>query len=367
MTFATSPREPALVRAVDDYRTRAGTVRLWDGTVLADLVSPRHDLARRPRPFPVQRNYFHTAALEAGARWLRETVPMEGAEYDRLLAEDVGGFVSWVYPDALPGQIRALMDFHHWAVWLDDVMDRKTIPETSLQACDVLELLGTVELAPFDDFFARMRAHGLHEAHAARFLTAMRLYGASSRREVQAREGHADFSSLAHYIANRRASAAMPVYFALIAWISRVDLPTAVYEHPLVVRLENACSDYALLYNDAGSFTKEYLAGRREGTCVRLLSRELDLPVQATVYEIADMAAAAADDLESAGDLIDESDLPAPVREQVHRYADGLRKFTGGVNHWSNHTLRYAIGQPFTDTPPVSRSGDVHHLRTATA
>ncbi|MDK9499600.1 hypothetical protein QEZ40_005026 [Streptomyces katrae] len=351
--------------APDAYRTRTAGIRLWDGTLLSEVVTPRHDLSARPRPFPVQRNYFHAAALEAGARWLRETVPLERAEYERLLTEDVGGFVSWVYPDARPARLRTLIDFHHWAVWLDDVMDRRTTLEASLEACSVLESLGTVELAPFDDFFARMRSQGLHEGHARRFLTAMHAYGASSRTEVHAREDRdRGFTTVPGYIANRRRSAAMPVYFALIAWISGVELPTRVYRHPLVVQLENACSDYALLYNDAGSFTKEYLAGCTEGTFVRLLSHELQLPVQETLHEIADMAAAAADDLEAASDRIDTSDLPAAHREHVHRYADGLRKFTGGVNHWSNHTPRYAIGQPMTDAAPTSRAGDRHHLRT---
>ncbi|WP_129305782.1 hypothetical protein [Streptomyces sp. L2] len=345
------------------YREAAGSIRLWDGTPLTDLTTPRHDLATRTRPFPVQRNYFHAAAIRASARWLGQTVAMERSEYERLVREDVGGFVSWVYPEAEPAQLRALADFHHWAVWLDDLMDRRSSPATSLTACSVLESLGSAELAPFDDSFARMRSHGMQDRHAERFLHAMRLYGSSSRKEVQAREGHSRFPSTADYIANRRTSAAMPVYFALIGWISRIELPDHLYRHPLVVHLENCCSDYALLYNDAGSFIKEYLSGRTEGSFVRLLSHELDMPVQETLNEIADMAAAAADDLEAACDLIDGSGLPAGQRAQLHHYADGLRKFTGGVNHWSNHTPRYLIGQPFTDTPPTSRTGDRHHLR----
>ncbi|WP_030202543.1 hypothetical protein [Streptomyces sp. NRRL S-87] len=345
------------------YAEAAGPLRLWDGMLLADLTTPRHDLTTRTRPFPVQRNYFHTTAIRDSARWLGETVPMERSEYERLLREDVGGFVSWVYPDADPAQLRALADFHHWAVWLDDLMDRKSSTAASLSACSVLESLGSTELAAFDDSFARMRAHGMDDRHAERFLHAMHLYGASSRKEVQPREGQASFSSTADYIANRRTSAAMPVYFALIAWISRVDFSDDLHQHPLVVHAENCCSDYSLLYNDAGSFTKEYLAGRTEGSFVRLLARELDLPVQETLDEIAEMAAAAADDLEVASDLIEGSGLPAGERAQVHRYADGLRKFTGGVNHWSNRTPRYLIGQRFTDTPSTSRAGDRHGLR----
>ncbi|MEU7167720.1 hypothetical protein AB0A70_24275 [Streptomyces morookaense] len=301
--------------------------------------------------------------MEASARWLQEKVSLEPAEYERLLREDVGGFVSWVYPDATAGQIRTLSDFHHWAVWLDDLMDRRSTLDTSLSACTVLESVGTVELAPFDDFFTRMRAQGMSEHCAERFVQAMHLYGASSREEVRAREGRTRFSSLPDYIANRRASAAMPVYFALIAWISRAELPDEIRQHPLVVKLENCCSDYSLLYNDAGSFIKEHLAGRSRGTFVRLLSEQQNLSVQDTLYEVADMAAAAADDLETTSDLIDTCDLPAEHREQIHRYADGLRKFTGGVNHWSNRTSRYLVGQPLVNTSATSRAGDVHHLR----
>ncbi|MFJ7208009.1 hypothetical protein ACIQWR_31315 [Streptomyces sp. NPDC098789] len=353
--------------AQDAYLSRGPSTMLWDGTLLSELRTPRHGLTERPRPFPVQRNYFHTAAMEASATWLRGTVALETGEYERLLSEDVGGFVSWVYPDATARQIRTLCDFHHWAVWLDDLMDRKSTLATSLSACSVLESLGTSEFLPFDDTLGRMRRLGMSERCAVRFTEAMRLYGASSREEVRAREGERRFSTLADYIANRRASAAMPVYFALTAWISRVDLPEEVHGHPLVVQLENCCSDYSFLYNDAGSFIKEHLAGRGGGTFVRLLCQQLGLPVQDTLYEVADMAAAAADDLEAASDLIDDCDLPAEQREQLHRYADGLRKFTGGVNHWSNRTSRYLIGQPMGDTPATSRAGDAHGLRDGSA
>jgi hypothetical protein len=83
------------------------SVTLWDGTHLSELATPLHDLTKRARPFPVQRNYFHVAAVADSARWLRAMVALEPAEYERLLREDVGGFVSWVYPDATAGQIRA--------------------------------------------------------------------------------------------------------------------------------------------------------------------------------------------------------------------------------------------------------------------
>lgn len=339
------------------------TSRSGTGTPLSHLQSPWHELTARPRPYPAQCNFFRSAAVAASAQWLEEKAALEREETTRLLHEDVGGFVSWVYPDATAQQIRALTDFHHWSVWLDDRMDRRTTLETSLSACTVLESLGSTELAPFDDFFTRMRMLGMTERCADRFLRAMRLYGASSRTEVEAREGQQHCDSFTEYVANRRASAAMPVYYALIAWISRVDLPDELHGHPLVVKLEDCCSDYSMLYNDAGSFIKEHLAGRSEGSLVRLLSAHQGLSVQDTLLEVADMAAAAADDLEATSDLIDDCDLSTPQREQIHRYADGLRKFAGGVNHWSNRTGRYHVGQSWVNMPATSRSGDIHHLR----
>ncbi len=354
----------------DTYVSEGVSLQLWDGTSLTAIKTPRHDLGTRARPFPQQRHFFHAAATGASARWLRERVGPPPAVYERLLREDVGGFVSWTYPDATPAQLRALTDFHNWSVWLDDMMDRRSTLDTSLLACSAMEgvdsandVIGDIAMAPFDDFFQRMRNLGMSTWCADRFVQAMHAYGSSSRAEVRAREGGARFASVADYIANRRASAAMPVYFALITWISRVDLPGEVYRHPLVRRLENGCSDYCLLYNDAGSFVKEHLAGRSEGTFVRLLSQATGLSVQNTLYEVADMAAAAADDLEATSDRIDDCDLPAHHREQIHHYARGLRAFIGGVNIWSNNTVRYTVGQDFTDTAPTSRSGDVHHLR----
>src|SRR5262249_42633407 len=154
------------------------------------------------------------------ARWLREKADPTPAAYERLLREDVAGFVSWTYPDATAAQIQALSDFHNWAVWLDDMMDRRSIPATSLGACSVVEGIGEREMAPFDDFFGRMRKLGMSEACGDRFVRAMRLYGSSSRVEVNVREGASRFSSVTEYIINRRKSAAMPVYHALTAWIS---------------------------------------------------------------------------------------------------------------------------------------------------
>lgn len=246
-------------------------------------------------------------------------------------------------------------------------MDRRSTLDTSLGACSALEAVGTRETAPFDDFFCRMRTLGMTEACADRFVRALRLYGSSPRVEVNLREDSGQFASISAYITNRRKSAAMPVYHALTRWISRVDLPDEVYRHPLVQRLENCCSDYSSLYNDAGSFIKEHLAGRGEGTFVRLVSEATGLSAQNSLYEIADMAAAAADDLAATSDQIDDCDLPPRHREQIHIYADGLRKFVGGVNIWSNTTCRYRIGQQLVDTTATSRAGDVHHLRQRTA
>ncbi|WP_280405975.1 terpene synthase family protein [Nocardia brasiliensis] len=347
----------------DTYVSAGIRTRLWDGTMLDTIKTPRHDLGTRARPFPQQRNFFYTRAVEESARWFRAAADPAPEVFDRLIREDVAGFVSWTYPDATAAQLRALSDFHNWSVWLDDLMDRRSTLDTSLGACSVLESLGERETAPFDDFFGRMRRLGMTDACADRFVAAMRLYGSSSRVEVDVREGARAFASVADYVGNRRRSAAMPVYQALITWISRVDLPDEIYRHPLVRHLESCCSDYCSLYNDAGSFVKEHLAGRGEGTFVRLLSATTELPVQDTLYEIIDMAAAAAEDLSATSDRIDECDLPAPHREQIHFYAEGLRKFVGGVNIWSNSTARYVVGQDFVDIPAASRAGDRYGLR----
>ncbi|MFI6211383.1 hypothetical protein ACIBCD_05260 [Nocardia brasiliensis] len=347
----------------DTYLSDGVCARLWDGTSLDMITTPRHDLTQRARPYPRQRNFFYANTIEESARWLRDTANPAESVFDRLMREDVAGFVSWTYPDATANQIRALSDFHNWSVWLDDLMDRRASLVNSLAACTVLESVGDREMAPFDDFFSRMRTFGMNDQCADKFVRAMRLYGESSRTEVNVREGAAEFATISDYIVNRRRSAAMPVYFALISWISRVDLPDEVYQHPLVVRLERCCSDYSMLYNDAGSFVKEHLAGRSEGTFVRLLSRARGLSVQDSLFEIADMAAAAADDLEATSDTIDDCDLSLRYREQIHIYAEGLRKFVGGVNHWSNNTCRYLVGQPFADTPATSQVGDRYGLR----
>ena len=70
--------------AMDIYRQGSSTIRLWDGSLLGDLKTPRHDLAKRARPFPRLRNYFHTEAMRQSVRWLKDTVMLERAEYDRL-------------------------------------------------------------------------------------------------------------------------------------------------------------------------------------------------------------------------------------------------------------------------------------------
>lgn len=349
--------------AFDTYISETASSRLWDGTSLYDLETPRHDLGRRERPYPQQRNYFYATAIQGSARWLQERVAPPQAVYERLLRENVAGFMSWTYPDATPAQIRALSDFHNWSVWMDDQIDRRCTLDNSLSACSLFESLGTTALAPFDDFLARMRDLGMTDSCADRFVQAMRQYGTSSRTEVDAREGRVPFDSVADYITNRRISAAVPVYFPLMFWIARIDLPEEIHQHPIVQRLGNCANDYVSFYNDVGSFAKEHLAGRSDGTFVKLLSEENGLTVQEALHEIADMAAAAADDLETTSDRIEACDLPLQQREQIHRYAEALRKFVGGTNHWSNNTCRYLIGQTFVDTAATSRRGDTYGLR----
>ena len=83
-------------------------------------------------------------------------------------------------------------------------MDRKSTPETKSVACSVLESLARRNWPPSTTFSPRMRDLGMTERCAEWFIQAMRLYGASSRQEVEARHGQARFSSIADYIANRR-------------------------------------------------------------------------------------------------------------------------------------------------------------------
>lgn len=100
----------------DAYLSEGVSTRLWDGTPLQELKTPRHDLRNRARPYPMQRNFFYAKAIEHSAQWLRQNTDPAPEVYERLLREDVAGFASWTYPDATAPQIRALSDFHSWSV-----------------------------------------------------------------------------------------------------------------------------------------------------------------------------------------------------------------------------------------------------------
>ena len=71
-------------------------------------------------------------------------------------------------------------------------------------------------------------------------------------------------------------------------------------------------------------------------------------------------------DLDEFTDLIDlAEDLDAQDREDLHRYADGLRKFCAGAIRWYVETPRYNIGHDQVLMPPSTHLRDDLGLRPA--
>ena len=357
-------------------------LKLWDGTDFEHLRLPYHrPWERSPRPYPLVRNYHHSLVREDSNEWILKKLPPADQEMaDRITVHDTGGFMAWVYPDATRAQLRVLFDFNSWAVPYDDQFDQHN--HFNGDAGKARRLTGQLRVLTSDspdaddaggalyghvlgDIFTRLQATGLDETTGQAFKNVMFAFNNATLREFELRTAGKTFASIASYVHNRRDSTAMDAYLLLIPYAMGLRLSPAVKAHPLTRALELCCSDYAGILNDVISFPAEFASG---GGChlIRILCQTHRIGVQEALYLAHDIGQTCLTELDECTDLIDLiDDLDEQDRDDLHRYADGLRKFCAGAIRWYIETPRYNIGHEQVLMPPSTHLRDHLGLRPA--
>ena len=231
-------------------------MKLWDGTDFDHLRVPHHrPWERRPRAYPLVRNYHHSVVRQESNDWILTVLPQATQEMaDRITVHDTGGFMAWVYPDATRAQLRVLFDFNSWAVPYDDQFDQHD--HFNGDADKARQLTGQLRVltpgTPGDgntrygrvlgDIFARLLATGLDSTVADAFKDVMFAFNKATLREFELRTTGRTFSSITDYMHNRRDSTAMDAYLLLIPYAMGLRLSPAVRAHPLTRALELCCS-----------------------------------------------------------------------------------------------------------------------------
>jgi hypothetical protein len=353
--------------------------KLWDGTDFEHLRVPcHHPWERRPRPYPLVRNYHHSVVRRDSNDWILSMLPPANQEMaDRITVHDTGGFMAWVYPDATRARLRVLFDFNSWAVPYDDQFDQHD--HFNGDADKARRLTGQLRVLTsgqdtedggntrygrvLGDIFTRLRATGLDQTSGEAFKEVMFAFNKATLREFELRTAGRTFDSITDYVHNRRDSTAMDAYLLLIPYAMGLRLSPAVRAHPLTRALELCCSDYAGILNDVISFPAEFASG---GGChlIRILCETHRIGVQEALYLAHDIGQTCLTDLDELTDLIDQTDdLDDQDRDDLHRYADGLRKFCAGAMRWYIETPRYNIGHEQVLMPPATHLRDHLGLR----
>ena len=356
-------------------------LKLWDGTDFAQLRIPYHrPWERLPRPYPLVQNYHHSVVRQDSNEWILAMLPPADQEMaDRITVHDTGGFMAWVYPDATRAQLRVLFDFNSWAVPYDDQFDQYS--HFNGDAHKARQLTGQLRvLTPgsdadgegstlygrvLGDIFARLRETGLDESAGEAFKKVILAFNEATLREFELRTAGQTFASITDYVHNRRDSTAMDAYLLLIPYAMGLTLSSAVRAHPLTRALELCCSDYAGILNDVASFPAEFASG---GGChlIRILCETRHLGVQEALDLAHDIGQTCLNDLDEFTDLIDlADDLGDSDRADLHRYADGLRKFCAGAIRWYIETPRYNMGHELVLKAPSTHLRDHLGLRPA--
>ncbi|KAG2141849.1 isoprenoid synthase domain-containing protein [Suillus clintonianus] len=130
-------------------------------------------------------------------------------------------------------------------------------------------------------FFGRFRETG-GPGCTERFIHTMDLWFISAAEEVDNRaKGHVN--DVESYIELRRDLSGCMAYFALVEFVSGIDLPDEVVSDPVIMALEEATNDFVSWSNDIFSYTMEQ-SHRSTHNLVAVLVADQGLDLQGAVH-----------------------------------------------------------------------------------
>ncbi|KAG2114146.1 isoprenoid synthase domain-containing protein [Suillus discolor] len=307
--------------------------------ILPDLINDCH--------YPVRQNPHYDAAYHASVQWLMDVAQLVEPEIRGYIDMDANGLGVVCYPDADAFHLQVCSDFLNWIFVIDDwmesgVVDARKVHETCISVFrDPINFdTERVDGKMCKSFFSRFKETA-GPGCTQRFIDASELYFAAVAKQVDdCAKGHV--YDIGSYIALRRHMGAMRLFFNLIEFAARIDLPDEVVSHPVVKALEDATNDHVCWHNDILSYNKEQSRGHAPWeNIVPVIMYERGLDLQGAMDYAGQMCKDAIQRFDS-----NRAMLPSwgeEVDRQVAIYIEGLQHWIAGSLRWHFDCARYAV------------------------
>ncbi|KAG2141844.1 isoprenoid synthase domain-containing protein [Suillus clintonianus] len=295
-------------------------------------------------PLRLNPNYYPVSL--ASAQWLVDEAHLVEPEITKYTSLRAGWFASACYPDTDAFHLQVCADFLNWSFRLDDWLE--------IDRSDVNDAWGVRDccMAAFRDpinfqterysammckaFFGRFRETG-GPGCTERFIHTMDLWFISAAKEVDNRaKGHVH--DVESYIELRRDLSGCKACFALIEFVSGIDLPDEVVSDPVIMALEEATNDFVSWSNDIFSYNQEQ-SHRSTHNLVAVLMVDQGLDLQGAVDYCGRLCNISLQRFEE--NLAMLPSWGEEVDKQVAIYIRGLQSWITGSLHWTFESARY--------------------------
>ena len=254
-------------------------VKVWDGTLLKDLVVPFADLCQRMKPYPSARNPNYQISIDKSSHnWAYTTNSPTPEHQKRLNTEGVVIWTSYIYPDAKPDQLRLIADFTLWLILYDDVRDdadkagvagyseeSSTLDAMMIKymqsfqkgesTADVPDMiLSNIRAKAVVDLLERFKNNGLPEDQLDIFCQGLIDYVQGNKTTDTS-----DSLTFEEYVKERRRTIGMVPFIVLMDWTEGYSLSPKLRRHPIVQEINTCIEDWSWLSNDVNSLPKEVL------------------------------------------------------------------------------------------------------------
>ncbi|GJE85104.1 terpenoid synthase [Phanerochaete sordida] len=236
--------------------------------------------------FTARFNVHHDEAAASSREWYLSYNPLTGKRLEFFKEGGSELLCAWAYPYAGLQHLRTACDFVNLLFTIDEITDDQSGPDALATGMCFLNTLkddnfddGSVLCQMTRDFKQRFFPYA-GPATARRFLEHTESYVLGFAREAELRE-QGVVLDLAAYEPHRRENSAVRYAFGLFGYLLGMDLPDAVFEHPVYMEMHLAAVDMVCWANDVYSYDMEQAMGHLANNILTVLQREEGIDLQA--------------------------------------------------------------------------------------
>ncbi|KAF9477263.1 terpenoid synthase [Pholiota conissans] len=296
-------------------------------------------------PWPRVTNDMLDEVRGEALEWVRSLDLFEPRQFQKFEACDFNLLASFIGPLESKAHLRVACDLMNFYFAFDEYTDVASREEAKKIANDVMDAFRRRPLEPSSSkitemarqFFIRtVEAVGEDSPAIAQFIADFDAYTTAVIQEADDRsEGRV--RTVQDYFELRRDTCGAKPSFSFFAL--GLNMPTEVFEHPVILSLVESATDLISITNDMHSYGLEHSRGLDGHNVITSIMYEHQLDLQGALYWLASYS-----EKTIAKFLSDKNSLPswgAEVDASVKEYVDRLGRCVRGYDAWSYETNRY--------------------------